>query len=290
MNNYVILTDSSCDLPASMAEEMQLEALPLTLDLDGHCYLNYLDGREIGFHEFYERTSTAKNMKTSAINQQQFMDVMEPLIAAGNDILYIGFSSALSGTYNSSVLAARELNEKYPNNRIVTVDSLCASLGQGMLIYLCWKQKQAGKTIDEVADYAENTKLHLAHWFTVNDLMFLKRGGRVSATTAIVGSALAIKPVMHVDDEGHLTKVSVARGRKASIRALVAEMEKTAIDPASQHIFICHGDCEDEANYLASLVREKFGVKDITINYVGPVIGAHSGPGTLAVFFLAEKR
>lgn len=290
LNNYVILTDSSCDLPASMAEEMQLEVLPLTLDLDGHCYKNYLDGREIGFHEFYERAKTAKSMKTSAVNQQQFMDVLEPLIAAGNDVLYLGFSSGLSGTYNASVLAARELGEKYPNNKIITIDTLCASLGQGLFVYLCWKQKQAGKTIEEVAEYAENTKLHLAHWFTVNDLMFLKRGGRVSATTAIVGSALAMKPVMHVDDEGHLIKVSVARGRKASLRALVAEMEKTAIDPANQHVFICHGDCEDEANYLASLVREKFGVKDITIGYIGPVIGAHSGAGTLAVFFLAEKR
>lgn len=290
MSNFVILTDSSCDLPASMAAEMQLEVLPLTLDLDGECYKNYLDGREIGFHDFYERSKTAKSMKTSAVNQQQFMDIMEPLVAAGNDILYLGFSSGLSGTYNASVLAANELNEKYPDHKIVTVDTLCASLGQGMFVYLCWQQKQAGKTIDEVAAYAEQIKPNLAHWFTVNDLMFLKRGGRVSAATAIVGSALSIKPIMHVDDEGHLIKVSTARGRKASIRALLAEMEKTGIDVANQHIFISHGDCEDDANYLASLIREKFDVKDITINYVGPVIGAHSGPGTLALFFLAEKR
>lgn len=290
LSNFVILTDSSCDLPASMAAEMQLEVLPLTLDLEGEIYKNYLDGREIGFHDFYERAKTAKSMKTSAVNQQQFMDIMEPLIAAGNDVLYLGFSSGLSGTYNASVLAANELNEKYPDRKIITVDTLCASLGQGMFVYLCWKEKQAGKTIEEVAEFAESTKLHQAHWFTVNDLMFLKRGGRVSAATAIVGSALAIKPVMHVDDEGHLIKVSVARGRKASIRALLAEMEKTGIDVANQHIFISHGDCEDDANYLASLIREKFGVKDITINYVGPVIGAHSGPGTLALFFTAEKR
>lgn len=290
MSNFVILTDSSCDLPASMAAEMQLEVLPLTLDLDGECYKNYLDGREIGFHDFYERAKTARSMKTSAVNQQQFMDIMEPLVAAGNDVLYLGFSSGLSGTYNASVLAAGELNEKYPDRKIITVDTLCASLGQGMFVYLCWKEKQAGKTIDEVADFAEKNKLHQAHWFTVNDLMFLKRGGRVSAATAIVGSALAIKPVMHVDDEGHLIKVSTARGRKASIRALLAEMEKSGIDVANQHIFISHGDCEDDANYLACLIREKFGVKEITINHVGPVIGAHSGPGTLALFFLAEKR
>ena len=290
VSNFIILTDSSGDLPASMAAEMQLEVLPLTLDLDGECYKNYLDGREIGFHDFYERAKTAKSMKTSAVNQQQFMDIMEPLVASGKDVLYLGFSSGLSGTYNASVLAANELNEKYPNQKIIAVDTLCASLGQGMFVYLCWKEKQAGKSIEEVAAYAEEIKLSQAHWFTVNDLMFLKRGGRVSAATAIVGSALSIKPVMHVDDEGHLIKVSTARGRKASIRALLAEMEKTAINPADQHIFISHGDCEDDANYLASLIREKFGTKDITINYVGPVIGAHSGPGTLALFWLGTER
>ena len=290
LNNFIILTDSSCDLPASMAAEMQIEVLPLTLDLDGECYKNYLDGREIEFHDFYERAKTAKSMKTSAVNQQQFMDIMEPLVAAGNDVLYLGFSSGLSGTYNASVLAATELNEKYPNSKIITVDTLCASLGQGLFVYLCWKEKQAGKTIDEVAAYAEQIKLNLAHWFTVNDLFFLKRGGRVSATTAIVGSALAIKPVMHVDNEGHLIKVSTARGRKASIRALLSEMEKTGVDISNQHIFISHGDCEEDANYLASLIREKFGVNEITINYVGPVIGAHSGPGTMALFFLGKHR
>ena len=290
MNNFIILTDSSCDLPASMAAEMQIEVLPLTLDLDGECYKNYLDGREIEFHDFYERAKTAKSMKTSAVNQQQFMDIMEPLVAAGNDVLYLGCSSGLSGTYNASVLAATELNEKYPNSKIITVDTLCASLGQGLFVYLCWKEKPAGKTIDEVAAYAEQIKLNLAHWFTVNDLFFLKRGGRVRATTAIVGSALAIKPVMHVDNEGHLIKVSTARGRKASIRALLSEMEKTGVDISNQHIFISHGDCEEDANYLASLIREKFGVNEITINYVGPVIGAHSGPGTLALFFLGKNR
>ena len=290
MSNFIILTDSSCDLPASMAAEMQIEVLPLTVYVDDDTYSNYLDGREIGFHDFYERAKTAKNLKTSAVNQAQFLEIMEPLVAAGNDILYLGFSSGLSGTYNASVLAANELNEKYPDRKIIAVDTLCASLCQGMFVYYCWKQQQAGKTIEEVAAYAEELKPRLAHWFTVNDLMFLKRGGRVSATTAIVGSALAIKPVMHVDDEGHLIKTGVARGRKASIRALVDKMSELGENIADQHIFISHGDCEDEANYMANLVRERFGVKEITINHVGPVIGAHSGPGTLALFFLAKNR
>ena len=273
LSKFVILTDSSCDLPAAMAEEMQLEVLPLTVYVDDDAFNNYLDGREIGFHDFYERLQTAKNVKTSAVNQARFLEFMEPLVAAGRDVLYLGFSSGLSGTFNAGALA-----------------TLCASLGQGLLVYHCWKQKQAGKSIEEVRDFAEANKLHLCHWFTVNDLMFLKRGGRVSATTAIVGSMLSIKPVMHVDNEGHLIKTDTARGRKASIRALVAEMEKRAIDPAGQHVFISHGDCEDDANYLAGLVRDRFGVKDITINYVGPVIGAHSGPGTLALFFLGTER
>lgn len=290
LKSFTILTDSSCDLPASMAEEMQLEVLPLTVYVEEDHYRNYLDGREIGFHEFYQRLQTAKNVKTSAVNQAQFLEIMEPLVAAGNDVLYLGFSSGLSGTCNAGALAAAELREKYPERKIYTVDTLCASLGQGLLVYLCWQQQQAGKSIEEVRDYAEATKLHLCHWFTVDDLMFLKRGGRVSAATAIVGSMLSIKPVMHVDNDGHLIKVDIARGRKASIRALAAEMEKRGTDLAGQHIFISHGDCEDDANYLAKLIREKFAVKDITINYVGPVIGAHSGPGTLALFFLGTER
>lgn len=290
MSDFVILTDSSCDLSASMVEQLQIEVLPLTVYIDGDTYRNFPDNREIDPHVFYERMKTVKDVKTSAVNQGQFMEIFEPLLAAGKDVLYLGFSSGLSGTFNAGALAASELSEKYPDRKIYAVDSLCASLGQGMFVYLCAKQREAGKTIDEVRDYAESIKLNVAHWFTVNDLMFLKRGGRVSAATAIVGSALAIKPVMHVDNEGHLIKVSVARGRKASIRALMAEMEKSGIDLSNQHIFISHGDCIDDANYLASMIREKFHVADISINYVGPVIGAHAGPGVLALFFLGEKR
>jgi len=290
MSNYVILTDSSCDLTAELAAEMGIEVLPLTVYVDGKEYRNYLDGREIGFHEFYETLKTAKDVKTSAVNQDQFIEFIEPIVQKGCDVLYLGFSSGLSGTFNAGRLAIEELSEKYPERKLYAVDTLCASLGQGLLVYHCWKQQQAGGSIDEVRDYAESIKLNLDHWFTVNDLFFLKRGGRVSAATAIVGSALSIKPVMHVDNEGHLIKTGVARGRKASIRALVKEMERLAIDPASQHIFISHGDCEDEANYLADLIREKFGAKDITINFVGPVIGAHSGPGTLALFFVGKER
>ena len=170
------------------------------------------------------------------------------------------------------------------------VDSLCASLGQGMYVYLGWQKKQAGASIDEVRDYLEEIKLNLCHWFTVNDLFHLKRGGRVSAATAVVGSMLSIKPVMHVDDEGHLIAVSKARGRKASLKQLMEEMKKTAINPEEQVIFISHGDAQDEAEYLGNMIREELHVKDVIINYVGPVIGAHTGPGVIALFFLGTKR
>ena len=290
MSDYVIMTDSSCDLPASLAEKMELTVLPLYVDVDGQKYTNYLDEREISFSEIYAKLRTKCPAKTSAVNMNDFMGPMEALLKDGKDILYIGFSSGLSGTYNAGVMAAQELSEKYPERKIYTVDSLCASLGQGLLIFHAWQEKQKGKSIEEVRDFTENTKLHLCHWFTIDDLMFLKRGGRVSGATAIVGSMLSIKPVMHVDNDGHLIKVSTARGRKASIKALADRAERLGINLKNQTIFISHGDCLDEANYLADIMRTRFGVKDVVVNYVGPVIGAHSGPGTIALFFLGTER
>ena len=290
MSEYVIMTDSSCDLPAKLAEEMELTVLPLYVDVDGQKYTNYLDEREISFAEIYAKLRTKCPAKTSAVNVNDFMEPMENLLKAGKDVLYIGFSSGLSGTYSAGAMAARELSEKYPERKILTCDSLCASLGQGLLIYLAWQEKRKGKTIEEVRDFVEDHKLHLCHWFTIDDLMFLKRGGRVSGATAIVGSMLSIKPVMHVDNEGHLIKVSTARGRKASIKALADRAEELGMDLQSQTIFISHGDCVEDANYLADIMRSRFNVKDVVINHVGPVIGAHSGPGTIALFFLGKER
>ena len=290
MSNYVIMTDSSCDLPAALAEQMELVVLPLTLYIEDRKVVNYLDEREISFSEIYAKLRTKCPAKTAAVNMTEFIEPMENILREGNDLLYIGFSSGLSGTYNAGAAAAAELAEKYPERKVYAVDSLCASMGQGLLIWHAWQHKQAGETIEQVRDWVENNKLHLCHWFTIDDLMFLKRGGRISATTAIVGSMLSIKPVMHVDDEGHLIKVSTARGRKASIRALADEAEKRGIDLANQVIFISHGDCLDEAQYLADIMRERFHVKDVVISYVGPVIGAHSDPGTIALFFLGTSR
>ena len=290
MADFVLFTDSCCDLPDALVKEMQLAVQPLSVHLDENTYKNYLDEREITYKDFYALIPKAKDIKTSAVNQQTFMDAMEPILQEGKDILYIGFSSGLSGTYSAGALAARELQEKYPDRKVYAVDSLCASLGQGMYVYLGWQKKQAGASIDEVRDYLEEIKLNLCHWFTVNDLFHLKRGGRVSAATAVVGSMLSIKPVMHVDDEGHLIAVSKARGRKASLKQLMEEMKKTAINPEEQVIFISHGDVQDEAEYLGNMIREELHVKDVIINYVGPVIGAHTGPGVIALFFLGTKR
>ena len=290
MNEYVIMTDSSCDLPADLAHKMELTVLPLFVYVDDKKYTNYLDEREISFSEIYAKLRTRCPAKTSAVNMNDFMEPMERLLKSGKDVLYIGFSSGLSGTYNAGAAAAQELADKYPERKVYAVDSLCASLGQGLLIYHAWQEKQKGKSIDEVRDFTENTKLHLCHWFTIDDLMFLKRGGRISGATAVVGSMLNIKPVMHVDNDGHLIKVGTARGRKASIKALADEAEKRGIDLKNQTIFISHGDCVDDANYLADIMRTRFGVKDVLVNYVGPVIGAHSGPGTIALFFLGRER
>ena len=290
MSKYVIMTDSSCDLPAALAEKMELSVLPLYVDVDGRKYVNYLDEREIAFSEIYAKLRTKCPAKTSAVNVNDFMVPMEDALKAGRDVLYIGFSSGLSSTYDAGAMAARELSERYPGRKIYTVDSLCASMGQGLLVYLAWKQKQLGRTLEQVRDYVEDNKLHLCHWFTIDDLMFLKRGGRISGATAVVGSMLSIKPIMHVDNDGHLIKVGTARGRKASLKALADQAERLGVDLGIQTVFISHGDCLADANYLADIMRARFQVKDVVISYVGPVIGAHSGPGTVALFFLGRER
>ena len=290
MRDYVILTDSCCDLSAEMAAELGVEVLPLSLQMGDRTYRNYLDGREIGFHEFYERVRSGELATTSAVNVGEFEEKMREILKTGKDILSISFSSALSTTYQSSVIAAEELKDEFPDAKILTVDSLCASLGQGLFVYLCAQEQKKGKTIDEVKTFAEETKGRVCHWFTVDDLNHLKRGGRVSPATAFFGTMLNIKPVLHVDDEGHLIPMGKVRGRKASLDALVDHMAQTAINPKEQVIFISHGDSEADAKYVADQVKAKFKPKEIYINPIGPVIGAHSGPGTMALFFLGSKR
>lgn len=289
MATYTIITDSSCDLPAYLADSMHIRVVPLSIFADGKQYYNFLDGSAIGFEEFYRRLAGGELITTSAMNVAQIKTVMEAELMCGHDVLYLGFSSGLSGTYNAGVQAAKELEGVYPGRRILTVDTLCASLGQGLLVYLCVQQRREGKTLDEVYEYAESTKLRICHWFTVDDLFHLKRGGRVSGVTAVIGSMLNIKPVMHVSDEGKLVNMAKARGRNASIHALFDRLCDTAIEPEHQTYFISHGNCRDDAEKLASMIKDKFGAR-VIINFVGPVIGAHSGQGTLALFFIGNER
>lgn len=290
MREYVIMTDSCCDMTARMADELGLVVVPLSLHMGDREYRNLLDGSEIGFADFYSRLRTGAEATTSAVSVGAFEERMREFLNQGKDILCVNFSSALSTTYQSAAIAAEDLQGEFPDAKILVVDSLCASLGQGLLLYLCAREKALGKTIEEVHTFAETTKGNICHWFTVDDLNHLKRGGRISGATAFFGTMLSIKPVMHVDDTGHLVPVSKARGRKSSLMELVDHMEKTAIDPGHQTVFISHGDCEGDALFVADEIKRRFGTEQIYINYVGPVIGNHSGPGTMALFFLGSER
>lgn len=290
MRDYCIVTDSTCDLPANIVTDLGITVIPMEFQLDGTTYLNYPDGRDYDFHAFYDALRAGKASTTSQVNYQTFLDTFTPILESGRDILYLAFSSGLSGTYNGSVIAANDLMEKYPGSKVISVDTLSASVGEGLLVYTAAKKREEGLSLDELAQWVTDNRLHLCHWFTVDDLNHLKRGGRVSPAVAIIGTALGIKPVMHVDDEGHLIPVSKVRGRRKSLDALVEHMAETCDKPESQTIFIGHGDSKEDAEYVAKLVRQKFKVKNIILNYIGPVIGSHSGPGTLALFFFGTHR
>jgi len=289
MSKFVLLTDSACDLSHELVNSLDIKVLPLTYLADGEEYIDYLGGGPAPV-EVYEKLRGGTVIKTAAVNVDTFKSFAEPYLAAGSDILYIGFSSALSNTYNAGRLAAGELAEKYPERKFLAVDSKCASLGQGLLVYLCAKMKEEGADIEKVCSFAEENAGKVAHWFTVDDLHFLKRGGRISPTVAVIGTMLHVKPVLHVDDEGFLKNVSKVRGRQSAIKALCDKLCTTALNPSEQTVFISHGDCIEEAAQLAEMVKEKAGVKEVIVNHIGPVIGAHSGPGTIALFFLASER
>ena len=288
--DFTILTDSSADLGEDLVREMDIQVLPLSFTIQDKTYHNYPDNRELDPLVFYQMLREGQTATTAAVNVEQYLQAMEAELQAGRDVLVLAFSSGLSATYNSSSVAADELREKYPDRKIYTVDTLCASLGQGLLVWMAAKERAAGKTIDEVRDWAVGHKMSICHQFTVDDLHFLKRGGRISSTTAFVGSMLQIKPVLHVDNDGKLMTVAKARGRRAALKALVDKMEQTAIDPKDQTVFISHGDCLEDAQLVAQMVKDRFGVEHVYMNYVGPVIGAHAGPGVLALFYVGVER
>ena len=289
--DFEIVTDSSSNLVEEMIDDFGLHVLPLTFMVDGEEYQSYLKGQHTDLKQFYTMMREGKIITTSLPNLAESEALMRGLLEQGRDIRYRGFSRGLSGTFEATELLMRDLAAEFPERTLCAVDTLAASGGEGLLVWHAVQRARAGASIGEVRDWVEENKLHLAHWFTVDDLMFLVRGGRVSKTAAWAGTMLNIKPVMHVDDEGHLIPLEKVRGRKKSLNALVDHMEKSAVQPIDQQmVFITHGDCLEEAEYVADQVKERFGVKEVVINYVDPVIGAHSGPGTMALFFLADKR
>ena len=287
MRDYIIITDSSADLTPEMSAELGLSVVQLEVLVEGE---KTAANNAVDIKKIYAQLRDKKNATTSAVNIDAFLELFESLLQKDVDLLYLGFSSGLSSTFSSGAVAMQELAEKYPDRKLYAVDTLCASMGQGLLVYYAAKMKENGADIDTVRDWVEANKLQLSHWFTVDDLFFLKRGGRVSAATAVVGSLLSIKPVMHVDNAGKLINVAKVRGRKAAVDALFDKMKATMIEGKNDVAFISHGDCIEDAEYLANRIRTELGVADVKINYVGPVIGAHSGPGTLALFFLGTER
>lgn len=290
MSKYVILTDSCIDLTYKQAKELGLEAIPLSVDIEGKSYFNYLDEREIRVKDFYDVLRRNVVTKTSMINPDEFVNFFKPFLKDGYDILYIGFSSALSGTYNSSMIAKEELQEEYPDRNIVTIDSLCASMGQGLLLTIASKLKQAGKSLEEVRDFVEENKLRVSHLFTVGDLNHLKRGGRLSSAKAFLGTVLRIKPLLHVNKEGKLVQTGSTRGRKQALAKMIERMKNTIENASDQLVYISHGDCEEEAEELKREIIKEIGVKEVVLNLIGPVIGSHSGLGTIAIFYLGNDR
>lgn len=288
MNNYVIFTDSACDIKPELLKSWGVECIDLSFrfDEDDREYFN----SDMEITDFYRIMREGGIAKTSAINPDRFLSIFETILKQGKDILYLGFSSGLSTTCNSARMAAEELKERYPERKLLIVDTLAASAGQGLLLYLVLQKKNEGATIEDAYAYAKEMKLHICHWFTVDDLVYLKRGGRVSPTVALVGKALGIKPVLHVDNAGKLISMGKVRGRKASIAALAEKCTGMIQDPKDATVFISHGDCPEDAETLANLVKEKTGATVSIITHVGTVIGAHSGPGTLALFFVGKER
>ena len=284
--NFKIITDSCCDLTAQMIAELQLGVAPLTVEMDGRAYAE----GEMTPVELYDHLRNGKLPKTAAVNPEGWTDVIRPALQAGQDVLVLSFSSGLSTTYQSAVIAADELREEFPDRKLIVIDTLCAAVGQGLLVHTAAGLRSQGKTIDEVAAWLEAHKRNLCHWVTVEDLMHLKRGGRVSPATAVVGTMLNIKPIIRVDDNGKLESCGKCRGRKAALNYLLDRMAETYDPELCDTVFVGHGDCAADAEYLAKGVRERFGVKEVLVNYIGAVIGAHTGPGVATVFFFGKHR
>ena len=284
--SYKIITDSCCDLTEQQYNELGVSCASLTVLYKGESHNNFSDPAAV--KAFYDELRSGVTASTAAANPDDWAAIMEKALKEGQDVLALAFSSGLSTTYQSAVIAAKDLREVYPDRKILVVDSLCAALGQGMLVYLACKKRDEGMDIDALYNWIEENKLHVCHWVTVDDLSHLKRGGRISATTALVGTMLNIKPIIFVDNDGHLINTSKVRGRKAAMELLANKLGETCTD--KELVFIGHGDCPEDAAALEMLLKEKHDVKEVITGYVGPVIGAHTGPGVLVVFFMGTHR
>ncbi|MBO7148783.1 MAG: DegV family protein [Clostridia bacterium] len=288
MNKFVIYTDSACDVKPELLSKWGVKYSCLTFHFNDSP--TEYSNEDMDITTFYNKMRAGGVAKTSAVNSEVFSREFEKILAEGNDILYIGFSSGLSTTYNSGRIAAEGLKEKYPERKIIVVDTLAGSAGEGLLVCLAAKKQAEGESIEAVAEYIESIKLNICHWVTVDDLVYLKRGGRISPTVAFVGNTLGIKPIITVDNEGHLENVGKVRGRRNAVNLLMEKYATTAIDPANGPVAISHSDCLDEAEKLAEALKQAHGVDVEFITDIGPVIGAHTGPGTLVLFFLGKER
>lgn len=287
MREFVISADSTVDLPKQFLEEKQVPVVSLSYIIDG---ATYKDGEGLTSKEFYDKIREGAMPTTSQVNPEQARDLFEPILKEGKDILHIAFTSGLSGTYNSCRIAAEELREEYPDRKIVVVDSLCAASGGGMLLYKALELKEQGKSFDEIATWVEEHKLHVCHDVTVDDLFHLHRGGRVSKTSAVLGTIIKIKPIIHVNDEGKLIVIGKERGRKKALQTLVERMEEKSQGFENDIVVITHGDALEDAEYVKGLIEEKFGITNIMINPLGTVIGSHTGPGVIALFYMGNRN
>ena len=287
MRDYVITVNSTVDLPKEWLEERKVPVIPLKYTIDNE---TYTDMEGLSSKEFFGKLRDGKMATTSQINPEEARAQLEPFLKEGKDVLHLGFSSGLSGTYNSMRIAGEELKEEYPEAKIIIIDTLCACLGEGLLLYKALQQKASGKTIEETAKWVEENKLHICHNVTVADLFHLHRGGRISKASAVLGSVVQIKPIIHMDENGKLQVVGKERGRKKSLNKIVDMAAEQAKGWENDLILITHGDCVEDAEYVAERVRAKMGVDNILINNIGTVIGSHTGPGVVAVFVMGNKR
>ena len=286
--SYQIITDSCCDFNEAQYTQWDVVSVPLTVTYNGENHENF--SREEDVKAFYDQLRGGVMATTAAVNPDGWANAMETALKAGKDVLILAFSSGLSTTYQSAVIAAKELREEYPERTINVVDTLCAALGQGLLVWHAAQKRDAGMSLEDLTAWVEANKLNVCHWVTVDDLSHLKRGGRISATTAIVGTMLNVKPIIYVDNDGHLINTAKVRGRKTAMEYLVKKFAETSAGFDNETVFIGHGDCPEDAAALELMLKEKHGVKNVITGYVGPVIGAHTGPGVLVVFFMGQHR